>query len=334
MKILCVYGLKTRDYAWLEDFYPCRRLKEECSARGISIDFVLPEDLPEIIPEKKSVSVCLLRGAIPEPVLQKLGNAGVPCVNTPKSIAVSADKLLCAGLFERNGIPTPKTARVYTAGRNHQCGAVPRSAGGIGFPCVIKPRYGSRGENIFLAENHAAAAAFLNRATGADRTGTRPQPYIMQEYIPFSRGRDLRVFFAGKKIIAVAERINGKAKDSPRPETREPNGGTPCARKPLSDGREIRSNVSSGGRFLPTETEKQENRRFFLEETMEKVYSLSGLFYGTADFLFKSETALVLCEINASPGFEGLEKQLHVNIAGKLIEAIGERWNANADFTV
>lgn len=309
MKILCVYELKTRDCGWVKSFYPCRRFLEEFSARGVQIEFLFPEEACKFFKKSRAgfrkqgerKSLCLFRGPVPFPVIKSAEKAGFLCINTPESIKKASDKLICASLFSKNGIPSPDTLSA-----NKAIKGLPRKIPGTGqklsFPVVIKPRHGSRGENIFLAKNMEEMKDFFKTKSlkSGENINKSPAQYIAQQFVEYSCGRDLRVFFAGKKILVAAERINkGINRD---------NG-------------EIRSNISTGGTFIPLGKDRETALLESIKDVMEKIYSVSGLFYGTADFLFKNEQELLLCEINSSPGFEGMEKQMGINIAGKLAEA-------------
>ena len=115
------------------------------------------------------------------------------------------------------------------------------------------------------------------------------------EYVAASRGRDLRVFFSGNRIVAVAERIN-------------PAGG-------------LVSNAAEGGLMrrasLPDPAEEWERAAFALAGE-------AGLLYGSADFLYTGDGGLTLCEINAAPGFEALERACGIDVAGAVIDAATE----------
>ena len=113
--------------------------------------------------------------------------------------------------------------------------------------------------------------------------------WIFQAFIDTACGtdhpRDVRVFAVGGRVVAVVERTGTK-------------GG-------------IVSNVHQGG-----ECSKKEVPECVIETALSAIKK-AGLWYGTADFLFDGKT-YYLCEINASPGFEGVEK-LGFNIAGDII---------------
>ena len=112
---------------------------------------------------------------------------------------------------------------------------------------------------------------------------------VFQTFIDTACGtdcpRDVRIFAVGGMVAAVVERVGQK-------------GG-------------IVSNVHQGGMCATKEVP------VYVITTALSAIKKAGLWYGTADFLYDGKT-YYLCEINASPGFEGVEK-LGFNIAGDII---------------
>lgn len=56
-----------------------------------------------------------------------------------------------------------------------------------------------------------------------------------------------------------------------------------------------------------------------------EIAKLAGLYYGTVDFLFCNkyeEPEFTVGEINASPGYETLEKDCGIDIVGALLEPL------------
>ncbi len=247
--------------------------------------------------------VCLLRGDSAPEILEAAEQSGILCVNPPAALRLAGDKLACAVRMQAQGIPVPAAVPLPSpkaAAREGSAALVRRlQNAGIPFPAVIKPRTGSRGRDVFLAHNAAEAAAFLlsrqNRRAG----------FLMQEYIPFSRGRDLRVFFAGETPAAVCMRENPAA---------------------LHRTGEIRANVAAGGAFTACSgtgfSGGGTGRDAFLRRAVRIIRRELGLVYGAADFLFLPDGRLTLCEVNGSPGFEGLERTAGINIAGAVAEAV------------
>jgi gamma-F420-2:alpha-L-glutamate ligase len=286
MRLVVVYGLNTGDYQFFNRFYPARRLKEECKNRSISLRFLFPADVASFIqeysgPEDRTENLFLLRGKVPKEVSELVEKSGFRTVNPSKSLELAGDKLATASFLEKNNWPTPRTALAGTS-----------AFADSDYPLVAKPRSGSRGKDVHLVHSRQEENAL-------------PADTLVQEYIASSHGRDLRFFFAGAEVLAVAER-------------------TAC------EG-ELVSNTCTGGRmrcslFSPSLLEKW--TLLVLSVSRE-----SGLWYGTVDFLFLDEPApaertpeLTICELNGSPGFEALETECLRNIAGPLVEKLASNF--------
>lgn len=296
MRLVVVYGIKTDDYGYFQEFYPSRRLSEECTKRSILLRFVFPKDVDGFLGEnhsqdEKDDTICLVRGIVTSGIVMMIETAGFRAINGGQSLNLASDKLETAQFLEKNHWPTPKTWPL---------GDTPRSP----FPWVLKPRFGSRGEGVRLVHSHAELAHVAN--------GIIAPEFIAQEFITQSAGRDIRFFFAGKRMLAVAIR-------------RSHNGA-------------LISNACAGGRMSLVS---------FGEDVIgpwaDMVFDIarsSGLYYGSVDFLFLEKQAalkpveldgsnlttenlaLTVCELNGSPGFEALETQCGLNIAGALLDEL------------
>ncbi len=281
-ELLVAWELATDDHGYFGRFYPAVRIAEACANRGVTPRFLFARDIPSpgkgTNPEPQGISPlpdrCLIRGMTAPPLIKFLEDRGVLCVNSSASTALANDKLETARTASRLGIPTP---RVWDP---RDLGAAPWD---LPFPLVVKPRYGSRGRGVTLAENGAEAHALARENA----------PSVFQEYVASSRGRDLRVFFAGDRIIAVAERRN--------------SGGA------------LVSNAAGGGRMK--EAKLPEPEEFWREAALE-IAREAGLRYGSVDWLYDGAGGLTLCEINAAPGFEELEKACAVDAAGAVVDAV------------
>jgi [lysine-biosynthesis-protein LysW]--L-2-aminoadipate ligase len=126
--------------------------------------------------------------------LERLEEAGVRVLNRPVAVVLAHDKLLTARLLRRAGLPHPRTMLV----ERHS--PLPD----LDFPAVVKPRFGSWGEDVRLCRDREELRAVLDglscrlwfRATGA----------VAQELIP-PLGHDLRLVVAGGRIVGAAKRI-------------------------------------------------------------------------------------------------------------------------------
>ncbi len=294
MRLVVVYGLKTRDYRWLEGFYPAKRLTEACENRGIELRFLFPKDIRAFIdnPEdaKRAETVFLTRGDIPRKAVELLESTGLPCVNGSIGREIANDKLRTFRYLDENGWPTPKTVALNELRRDPRRDSpngMPFTT--LGYPVVVKPRFGSQGRGVALCENEDDIARAI--VTGKSGSGEN-DAWIAQEYVAYSRGRDLRMLFAGGKILAVAER-------------RAMNG-------------DFRSNAASGGGFGIVDGFDR------FQEMALTIAGSAGLWYGSIDWLYRAPGELTVCEINASPGFEALERDCDLDIAGAIVDKLIE----------
>jgi len=306
-RLLAVYGLKTRDYGYLPNFYPTARLIEACENRSIPLRFLFPEDIREFLSRSATSTesarlpsssdfppedtVCLVRGAVGPDSISLLESRGYRCVNPSGATGLANDKLETARFLERGGFPTPRTASLADLGS---------AFAQADYPLVAKPRHGSRGAGVCLVATEREARCRARKILQGN------DEWIFQEYVAASRGRDLRAFFASGEILACVERV-------------APDG-------------DLVSNAAQGGAmrepsFGPTLGEPWNGM-------VRAIACRAGLWYGTVDFLYRDDAEcqamsgkdraldLTVCEINAAPGFEALEAATGIDIAGALIDRL------------
>ena len=126
--------------------------------------------------------------------LERLVEAGVRVLNTPGAVVLAHDKLLTARLLRRAGLPHPRTTLIE---RN---APLPD----LDFPAVVKPRFGSWGEDVRLCRDPEELQAML--AGLRCRVWFRGTGAVAQELIP-PLGHDLRLVVAGGRIVGAAKRI-------------------------------------------------------------------------------------------------------------------------------
>jgi len=151
----------------------------------------------------------------------ELEERGVRVLNRPDALLATHDKLLTAQLFATAGVPHPWTAHVEPGGPVPDCP----------FPCVLKPRFGSWGQDVHLCRTSADLRRMLELV--ARRPWWRRHGALLQELVGPGES-DVRVVIAGDRVVAAAERIAAPG--------------------------EWRTNVSLGGRVvtagLPPDTEQ------------------------------------------------------------------------------
>lgn len=126
--------------------------------------------------------------------LRRLERRGVRVLNPALSLIACHDKLQTALRLSRLGVPHPATAHVDWDT------PPPR----IGYPAVVKPRFGSWGRDVWLCESRRELERCLRRLR--DRSWFRRQGVLVQALVP-PVGFDVRVLVAGGRVVGAVERV-------------------------------------------------------------------------------------------------------------------------------
>ena len=158
-----------------------------------------------------------------------------------------------------------------------------------GVPIIIKLLEGTQGVGVILAESVKIAEAII------ETLQSTKQNVLIQKFVSESKGRDIRAFVIGDRVVAAMRRV--------------------------AQGQEFRSNVHRGGR----------TERVILDETYcetaVRAAQIMGLRVAGVDMLESSEGPQVM-EVNSSPGLEGIETCTQLDIAGAIVDYVA----AQVDF--
>ena len=277
--------------------YSTTRLVLAARARGHEVD--VADVLQFHLCVKRGRPEMYLRGAAPphyDVVIPRIGASvtsyglavvrhfemmGVPCLNGAVAIARSRDKLRAMQLLTKKDIDVPITV----------CARTPKDLDLMlelvgGTPVIVKLQQGTQGIGVMIAETRQAVSSLLETLWGMG------QDIIVQQYIAESKGRDIRAFVVGTRVVAAMRR-SAKAG-------------------------EFRSNIHRGGA----------GHRIQLDEAYQRAAvaatKVMGLEVAGVDML-ESSTGPKILEINSSPGLEGIERTTGVDIADKIL-ARAERY--------
>jgi ribosomal protein S6--L-glutamate ligase len=209
-------------------------------------------------------------------VVRQFEMMGVYTVNGSQAIARSRDKLRSLQLLSRHDIGMPDT--VFSRHPEHVRDAIDMVGGA---PVIIKLTSGTQGVGVVLADSETAAESMIETLYSLN------QNILVQRYIAESKGRDVRAFVVGRKVVAAMTRT--------------------------ADGEEeFRSNIHRGGKGeavrLPVEYRR----------TAVKAAEVMGLNVAGVDMLISDKGPLVM-EVNSSPGLEGIEGATGVDVAAEII---------------
>jgi ribosomal protein S6--L-glutamate ligase len=214
-------------------------------------------------------------------VVRQFEQMGVFCLASSQAITASRDKLRSCQILVRHRIGMPKTVVV-----RRPDGVLPAIEQMGGPPIIIKLLEGAQGIGVILADSTNVAQAIVETLQGPGG-----KDVLLQEFVAESRGRDIRAFVVGRRVVAAMRR---------------------CAR-----GDEFRSNVHRGGRIERVELDPEYAR------TAVQAAQILGLRVAGVDMLEGRDGPRVT-EVNASPGLEGIEHATGVDVADAIVEHVEE----------
>ncbi|MBI4600393.1 MAG: RimK family alpha-L-glutamate ligase [Planctomycetes bacterium] len=215
-------------------------------------------------------------------VVRQMEQMGLFCANESQAIARSRDKLRCLQVLSRHKIGMPPTE--FVRAKADILPAIERLGGA---PVILKVLEGTQGIGVILAESAKVAEAVIEAFQSAK------QNLLIQKFVKESKGRDIRAFVVGSRVVAAM-------------------------RRSASAGDEFRSNVHLGGTVSKIDLSRE------YQETAIKAAQIVGLNIAGVDMLESAQGPAIL-EVNSSPGLEGIEKATGVDVASEIMAFCEER---------
>lgn len=209
---------------------------------------------------------------------------GFRVYNRASAIAWCDDKAWMYLRLRQSGIRMPHTMIVpmtFFAADWSENPFLDRAGETLGYPMIVKETHGSFGKQVWLVQNRAQLVERLNASS--------PAGMILQEFIPSSRGRDIRIQFVGGKPVACMYRWSDT---------------------------DFRANLSSGGSmrpYVPTEGQQR---------MAADACCALGLDFGGVDLLFDDVGDPILCEVNSNAHIRNLLACTGVDVAEAILSHI------------
>jgi len=274
--------------------YERQRFIEEADKYGIDFTVVFADEIDLIVSrdDRKSIRFRNDIVSLPDSLLARTGSGtgyfnlsvlrqferlNVPTLPNSASIEASKDKMYANQILAQAGLPIPKTMLTRFPCKAELVEKV------TGFPCVLKVVTGSHGAGVYLCENAKQFEDLSELISSLDGKTSM----IIQEYIKFSEGRDLRVIVVGGRVIGAMQRTS-------------------------TDG-SFKANISRGGKGEPYDVDDE------MEMLAIQVAKVLDLDVAGVDLLFHND-GYRICEANSSPGFKGFEQALGINIPQKIFD--------------
>lgn len=214
-------------------------------------------------------------------VVRQFEEVGVFTLASSDAIGLARDKLRSIQVLSRHDVGFPPTVFLHDPER---VGAALAAIGGP--PAVIKVLEGTQGVGVILAETAESVQAIIETLQLAR------QHVLLQRFVAECRGRDLRAFVVGDKVVASMRRIARRG--------------------------EFRANLHRGGKVEPVELSAE------AAAVAVRAAQILGLQVAGVDLLEASDGPKVI-EVNASPGLEGIEAATSIDVAGAMIEHLEQQ---------
>lgn len=207
----------------------------------------------------------------------RLEKIGIPVFNSAKSIELCDDKAKTYTALE-GIVKQPKTLIApKTYFKADFTEFVDGAVEILGLPLVFKECFGSFGEQVFLCKSKEEILSHITE-----------KPFILQEFIADSAGRDIRIEVVGGKIAAAVRRENKN---------------------------DFRANVTNGGHMTPYTPSKSEI------QTALAACGALGLTFGGVDILEGG----CLCEVNSNAHIINIMNCTGTDIAPLIFDEIRRR---------
>lgn len=215
-------------------------------------------------------------------VLGRLARHGTRIVNSPRALEVAIDKYLSLARMQDAGIAVPRTIVAQDAA------GIERAWHALGQDAVVKPLFGSRGRGIERLATHADLAPYLDaarlRAANPAANGP-PAACYLQEFVPH-QGWDVRIFLIGDQALAMRRVSND----------------------------DWRLNVSRGARAEPWTPPDD------WVDLARRAADAVGAVIAGVDLLPAADGRLVVLEVNAVPGWRGLEGAVGRDVTALVVD--------------
>lgn len=210
--------------------------------------------------------------------------AGLRLFNSADAIAACDDKSMTYIRLKQEGIRMPRTwlaPKTFAKDGYEQKEFFVHAGEELGYPVVVKECFGSFGFQVYLAHDRQELEQIVAQLKNA--------PFLLQEYIANSEGRDIRIQMVGEEAVACMYRYN--------------------------DG-DFRANITNGGKMKAYTPNAEQIR------VARKACRCLELDFAGVDLLFGDGEEPVLCEVNSNAHFKNIYTCTGINVADKILTYI------------
>ena len=264
-------------------------IREAAERKGVSAELIRNSELMAVI-EGGQPRLQGYSGGLPDFVLfmdkdihlaRHLELLDIPVYNSSTAIDICDSKAKTHQALAGHGIPMPKTffpPFTYEGIERKDFTAFTSMGRELCFPLVVKEAYGSFGEQVYLIESEEQLLSTV-RTLGH-------RPFIIQEFIAQSKGRDIRINVVGGKVAAAMERRSEH---------------------------DFRANMTAGGKAFPYTPTLEES------ELAIRTAAILGVDFAGIDLLF-GEGGPLVCEVNSNSHLLNIYDCTGINVADCMLD--------------
>ncbi|HAM81434.1 ATP-grasp domain-containing protein [Ornithinibacillus bavariensis] len=209
---------------------------------------------------------------------------GVPVFNSSHVIETSDDKIATYQILAKHQLPIPKTIvapKVFYSRKEKYLPNLDTIIEQLGLPMIVKEAFGSFGEQVYLVHSKEELKEKVIELYG--------KPFMFQEFVHSSFGKDLRIQVVGNRVVAAMKR---------------------------TANHDFRANVTAGGNIEAFEPSEQAKK-----VAISAAKAIGADFCGV-DLLYGSEGNFIICEINSNAHIRNLYNCTGINAADAIMEHV------------
>ena len=217
-----------------------------------------------------------------------LEDRGHIVINNSNAISICDDKSKTYISLLKHNIRQPITIMsplIYYGTIDSDLEFIDFSIGKLGFPMIVKECFGSFGEQVYLANNKDDLISLIKKI------GTKP--FILQEFIKSSFGKDIRVEVIGNEVVATVFRKN--------------------------ENNDFRANITNGAK---ASNYKPNSKQIDMALNVCKILNLD---FAGVDILFGVNDEPILCEVNSNAYPLNVQNITGINIVKQTLEYIKKK---------
>ncbi len=259
--------------------------------RGLSANIVKNNALVSFLGTHTTHVLQVDEGKLPDFVIfldkdiylaKQLESLGIKVFNRASAINISDDKISTYQVLAQHNIPIPKTIiapKIFPVETVLDPMFMDRVVQTFGFPLIMKEAFGSFGEQVYLIHNTQQLLDQMHALKG--------RPYVFQEYIDTSFGRDLRLQVVGDRVVAAMYRQTEE-------DFRSTAGGVRLAYEPTAEEAALAIAATKA----------------------------IGADFAGVDLLFGENDEHIICEVNSNAHILKLLSCTNINVAEEVVDYI------------